>query len=365
MYVFLALCMMMKHSEKAVVQDYWNKDSLVPSPIFNRYITRDRFHLLLRCLHFENNANEVRHDRLWKVRKVFSDLRGKFRDYFVPGQNVVIDESLVLFNGRLAFKHYIPSKQHRFGLKFFVLCDCETGIVLDMILYLLAHNTSICGTVKILRKEMPVFGIGISVGKCQLCKCDNMLSVRWKDRCEVNILTTIYTGAMLDSGKVHFQTRNPMYKPDCVIDCNVNMRLVDKCDMILDGVECVRGSVKWTKMLFFHLMDVAVLNCFNMYLVKSGRKPSIRTFSASVVSQLLVKYGREGSIVLRGVQATMPHAATDILRGNENFGVHMLEYMPGTASREKDKCACILCRNTTRRSQKRRCITPFKKTWTK
>ncbi|XP_045586945.1 piggyBac transposable element-derived protein 4-like [Procambarus clarkii] len=134
MYVFLALCMMMKHSEKAVVQDYWNKDSLVPSPVFNRYVSRDKFHLILRSLHFENNANEDRCDRLWKVRKVFSDLRGNFRDYFVPGQNVVIDELLVLFKGRLAFKQYIPSKRHRFGLKFFMLCDCETGIVLDMIL---------------------------------------------------------------------------------------------------------------------------------------------------------------------------------------------------------------------------------------
>nr|XP_045610761.1 piggyBac transposable element-derived protein 4-like [Procambarus clarkii] len=135
MYVFLALCMMMKHCEKAVVQDYWNKDSLVPSPVFNRYMSRDKFHLILRRLHFENNANADRRDRLWKVRKVFSDLRGNFRDYFVPGQNVVIDELLVLFKGRLAFKQYIPSKQHRFGLKFFMLCDCETGIVLDMILY--------------------------------------------------------------------------------------------------------------------------------------------------------------------------------------------------------------------------------------
>ncbi|XP_069193727.1 piggyBac transposable element-derived protein 4-like [Procambarus clarkii] len=134
MYVFLALCMMMKHSEKAVVQDYWNKDSLVPSPVFNRYVLRDKFHLILRRLHFENNANEDRRDRLWKVRKVFSDLRGNFRDYFVPGQNVVIDELLVLFKGRLAFKQYIPSKRHCFGLKFFMLCDCETGIVLDMIL---------------------------------------------------------------------------------------------------------------------------------------------------------------------------------------------------------------------------------------
>ncbi|XP_069187370.1 piggyBac transposable element-derived protein 4-like [Procambarus clarkii] len=107
MYMFLALCMMMKHSEKAVVQDYWNKDSLVPSPMFNRYMSRDRFLLILRFLHFENNANEDKHDRLWKVRKVFSDLRGKFRDYFVSGQNVVIDESLVLFKGRLVFKLYI------------------------------------------------------------------------------------------------------------------------------------------------------------------------------------------------------------------------------------------------------------------
>ncbi|XP_069183601.1 piggyBac transposable element-derived protein 4-like [Procambarus clarkii] len=284
MYVFLALCMMMKHSEKAVFKDYWNKDSLVPSPVFNRYMSWDRFRLILRCLHFENNANEERHSRLWKVHKVLSDMRGKFRDYFVPGQNVIIDESLVLFKGRLAFKQYIPSKRHHFALKFFVLCDCETGIVLDMILYsrrdvdipaqdehgfsgsvvktlmepllnrrhilftdnyytsplltryLLAHNTGVCGTVKVLRKEMPVFGIGMCVGECQLHKCDNILSVRWKDRHEVNMLTTIYTGAMLDSGTVHFQTRNPMYKLDCVIDYNLNIRVVDKCDMMLGGM---------------------------------------------------------------------------------------------------------------------------------
>ncbi|XP_069181797.1 piggyBac transposable element-derived protein 4-like [Procambarus clarkii] len=107
--------------------------------------------------------------------------------------------------------------------------------------YLLAHNTGVCGTMKLIRKEIPVFGIG--VGECQLRKWDNMLSVRWKDRREVNMLTTIHTGAMLDSGKVHFQTNNPMYKPDCVIDYNVNMCLVDKCDMMLGGVECVHRII--------------------------------------------------------------------------------------------------------------------------
>lgn len=39
---------------------------------------------------------------------MFSDIRGKFHDYFVPGQNVVIDESLVLFKGRLLYKRVHP-----------------------------------------------------------------------------------------------------------------------------------------------------------------------------------------------------------------------------------------------------------------
>ena len=47
----------------------------------------------------------------------------------------MIDESLVLFKERLVFKQYIPSKRHRFGIKLFVLCDCATGIILDVIVY--------------------------------------------------------------------------------------------------------------------------------------------------------------------------------------------------------------------------------------
>ncbi|KAG5898630.1 hypothetical protein JTB14_021004 [Gonioctena quinquepunctata] len=32
-------------------------------------------------------------------------------------------------------RQYIPSKRHRFGIKFFVLADCETGFILDFIVY--------------------------------------------------------------------------------------------------------------------------------------------------------------------------------------------------------------------------------------
>lgn len=62
-------------------------------------------------------------------------LREKFEQLFVPYQNICIDESLMLWKGRLSFKQYIPKKGHRFGVKFFVIVDCKTGIILGFIIY--------------------------------------------------------------------------------------------------------------------------------------------------------------------------------------------------------------------------------------
>jgi hypothetical protein len=42
---------------------------------------------------------------------------------------------LTLFKGQLSFIQYIPSKRHRFGIKTFIICDCETGYVLDFIVH--------------------------------------------------------------------------------------------------------------------------------------------------------------------------------------------------------------------------------------
>lgn len=44
----------------------------------------------------------------------------------------MIDESLILFEGRLGFKQYIPSKRHRFGLKS-SCCVTVSVVILDMI----------------------------------------------------------------------------------------------------------------------------------------------------------------------------------------------------------------------------------------
>ena len=135
MYSFLSLTMSMPLVYKGDVKDYWSTNPLIKTEIFSKVMSRDRYLVLLRMMHFANNAENPGDDRLFRIRYVFEDLVRKFKSYFQPFQNLVIDESLLLFKGRLAFKQYIPSKRHRFGIKIFVMCDCESGMILDMIIY--------------------------------------------------------------------------------------------------------------------------------------------------------------------------------------------------------------------------------------
>lgn len=51
-----------------------------------------------------------------------------------PYRDLVIDESLVLWRGNM-FKQHIPSKRHQFSFKIFVMCDCKTGYVQNIVLY--------------------------------------------------------------------------------------------------------------------------------------------------------------------------------------------------------------------------------------
>lgn len=98
---------------------------------------RDRYIQILSDLHFVDNKQKLT-ARQYKVEKVLELIKGKIMTHFYPYKNIVVDESMVLFRrlGRLGFKQYIKTKKNGFELKLYVLCDCETGIVLDFIVYI-------------------------------------------------------------------------------------------------------------------------------------------------------------------------------------------------------------------------------------
>ncbi|XP_063974309.1 LOW QUALITY PROTEIN: piggyBac transposable element-derived protein 4-like [Diachasmimorpha longicaudata] len=265
---------------------------------------RDRYLVLLKMLHFEDD-NQNSSDRMKKIITVSSRLQKSFKNSFYPFQNLCIDESFLLYKGRLSFKQYIPAKRSRFGIKTYVLCDCKTSYVLDTIVYtgsdshvtenteeigktgnivltllkpylgkgrslyvdnyysspvlfnLLHKNvTNACGTVKQRRKGMPTIDRKLKKGEVDFRTSSNLLALKWRDKRDVFMLSTFHTRELICTGKRNYTTQELIRKPKCIVDCNSSMEAVDKCDMVISSIKSIRKSIKWYKppmVAAFHL----------------------------------------------------------------------------------------------------------------
>jgi len=97
---------------KPQIPMYWSTDIYYQTPIFNQVMKRDRFQLILKFFHFNDNdlIDPVNPDRLHKVRPLIEMLRDRFRKVYTPGMELSVDESLVLYKGRLKFCGQCPTE---------------------------------------------------------------------------------------------------------------------------------------------------------------------------------------------------------------------------------------------------------------
>ncbi|XP_041102644.1 piggyBac transposable element-derived protein 4-like [Polyodon spathula] len=135
MYIFLAIVLLMGLIKKKSLKEYWSTDPVMATPFFSTLFSLDRFLLLVRALHFSDNSPGEIADTLRKIRKIITALQETFTRVFCPFEDVCIEESLMLWKGRLSFKQYIPSKRHHFGIKLFIICNVKTGYILNFIIY--------------------------------------------------------------------------------------------------------------------------------------------------------------------------------------------------------------------------------------
>ena len=105
------------------LKDYWAKDGIYKQTIPQSVMVRNRFQLLLSLLHFNDNDTIRTGDRLAKIQPLLNVLGQNFKELFCPGEDIVIDETLIPWRGRLIFRQYIPNKAHRYGIKLFKLCS--------------------------------------------------------------------------------------------------------------------------------------------------------------------------------------------------------------------------------------------------
>ena len=303
---FIALILAMGIISKPELKLYWTRDYILQTPIFHETFSLKRFQLLLRYLHFVNDEAADSNDRLRKIRPLLEMLRTSFRKTYMPEQNISVDESLMLFKGRLLMKQYIPLKRARFGIKIFFVCESKSGYAWDFFIYTgqgeerrggesnsekltshasvtklvlcpeligkgyvvfmdrwfsspmlfheLQHNGfGACGTVDLRRKEMPKELQAAKIKKGDvLCYTSGIYSaIKWRDKKDVAVLSTIHRGRICDTGKIDRKTKEVVKKPEAVIEYSANMGGVDRLDQKIKPYECLRKGVRWYRKLFF------------------------------------------------------------------------------------------------------------------
>jgi hypothetical protein len=388
MFTFLALYMLMSHTKKNRIKDYWSTEPLIATPIFGSIMNRNRFLLLLQFLHFNDNEHQSTNDKLYKIKPIIDHLRERFGQILVPYQSLCIDESLILWKGRLSFKQYIPSKRSRFGIKLYVLCDVYTRFILDFIVYtgattdirkfsglgipgsivmtllqpyldkghklfvdnwfnsvvlfekLFERSTGACGTIRKDRLPLPEFKAKIGKGQQIYKNTDNMLALKWQDKREVRMLLTIHEPQMKYFGR----NNTKVQKPVSVINYNSNIHAIDRADMQISLVGCLRKSKKWYKKLFFHMLDLSVFNSYLLYKINTRKKMRFADYRLQLIRGMLETYSTPKLTIGRPAVTYPPTRLT---------ARHFPCLIPQTTQRKAPQKFCVVCAHTDRRLRKR------------
>ncbi|MEL7521723.1 MAG: transposase, partial [Cyanobacteria bacterium J06553_1] len=318
------------------IRHYWSGNRLLGVPVFQEYMTRDRFDLITSCLHFTDNNDARRgEDRLWKLRTVVDCLQKAFKEVYVPEREVSVDESLFRYKGRHHAIQFCPAKRARFGLKVYKLCassgpmsgytsafkvymgqdrsevPASMKAVIDLMdaaslfdkgytvytdnwyssptlfHYLQGRRTNAVGTVRTTRKHMPadlkvetkgeVVVRSSKTGQC---------AVAWKDKKQVTLLSTIHRGGEKVTLPPNYRGEERT-KPLVVHNYNQFMNGVDLSDQLASFYHTPRKCKKWYHNLYFHLVDTALVNAHLVYQQNGGRMAPL-DFRLALVEEYLV-----------------------------------------------------------------------------
>jgi hypothetical protein len=200
------------------------------------------------------------------------------------------------------------------------------------------RRTGACGTVRSNRAGLPTFPSKLQKDKQTFQHTNILLALKWRDKQDVHMLSTIHVPDMVLTNKIDRVTNKPIAKPLCIKDYNENMGLVDKSDMQISFSECVRKTIKWYKKLFLHLLDLSMLNAYILYKEKKHVTLEFTDFRLQVIRQIFDKYGTQ-----RNSRRGRPSADKPLRLTARHF-----PSLTGGGLRR-----CIVCSTTSKRPKKR------------
>lgn len=311
------------------IVDYWSTDKIIGQKFAGTVMSRNRFELILKNLHFVNNETADQSDRINKIRPLIDAFNDTFKKCYAPKEDVCVDESQVPFRGRIIFRQYNKSKRHKYGMKLFKLCTlpgytCKlqlyagknhelintnpTNVVMglcDGLLklghtvstdnwytnlalanLLLDNDTHLVGTLRKNRRGLPKEVIEAKLKPGESIARENERGIcvlKWKDKRDVLMLSTKHSNGfrtVLKKGKA-------VRKPKMIFAYNMAKGSVDLSDQMNAYSSPLRKTIKWYKKLGIELiLNTALMNSWVMFCENNKTKMGIVEFRRQLVEDL-------------------------------------------------------------------------------
>ncbi|XP_063236268.1 piggyBac transposable element-derived protein 3-like [Bacillus rossius redtenbacheri] len=404
---FLGINIIMTYIHYPSVRMYWSSIQGMRFDLICNAMSLNRFEEIKRFLHFVNNESkptDEASDRFWKLTPVITALHNSFHAGQSPEENLAIDEMIIPFKGRSRMKQYIRGKPKRWGFKVWVrasssgyiqcfefysgkdknsrstlgpvgdtvmrLCHDIKGknhklfidnlfTSLPLIRKLRSDDILVLGTLRINRApgvaEKLVPGKLLQRGSSTVATSDdNITVVIWMDNKEVHTISS-FAGAQPES-EVHRWDRKAkaileIPRPFSIGEYNRHMGGVDLADRMIAHYPHGFKSKKWYLRVFFHLLNMALVNAWISYKEAKNEKIPFVTFKASVAHTLIAlgttevrKRGRPSCLeeAVLSKKKTVPLTVTPQVRFDG------YEHWPKKAEGREMRCRNDTCKKRTR-----------------
>uniref|UniRef100_H2ZJ97 Uncharacterized protein n=1 Tax=Ciona savignyi TaxID=51511 RepID=H2ZJ97_CIOSA len=285
------------------------------------------------------------------------------------------------------FRVYNPAKPHISGIKLYELHEAKTGYcfnfklhtgqerqqshckTFDLVMSLMANYldkghslymgryysspklydalftrlTTATGTCMVNRKDLPQVFIKqkLKRGGAISCRKSNLMALKWRDKRDVLMLSTIHNNERSDVSVHTPGGRRLKSKPVVVQDYNKNMVGVDHHDQMMAYYGFSKKSMKWYKKLFFHLISITTVNAHIVYnkvrLQHGNPKITLLQFIEELVKELAMETTNKIGQKEQATSSTLQGPAGRLM------GRHFISRQPGDHHK-----SCVVCNQKSR-----------------
>ncbi|XP_063958469.1 piggyBac transposable element-derived protein 4-like [Lytechinus pictus] len=315
------------------IESYWSTATLYHGSWSRSFMSRDRYKAIMSFLHVVDPDTEDPNDVLRKVRFLLDHMKQTCQALYQPHEHIAIDERMVRSKGRFSIRQYIRDKPTKWGFKLWVVADSKTGYTFDFDVYIgrreqasenglsydvvfslcenLLHQgyklyidnfyTSMklltdlkrnqvwaCGTANSNRRGFPVefkttikdWSRNASRGNMRWVRSDGNLVQQWKDNKAISMISSFHDANDFEYCRRRVKERGQFHRklvrqPMAVRDYNSYMGGVDRSDQLLSNYDILRKTVKYWKTLFFHFVDIAIINSFILFQDWRGKHANV------------------------------------------------------------------------------------------